>query len=379
VEPESHQALIVGAGAAGLAAAATLRRRGIDALVLDRADRIASSWRGRYDGLRLNTDRWMARLPCSPPPRRRWPGRDEFVSYLETYRERNRIAVRFGVEVTGLERGGSGWLLRTDNSVLTAPFVVIATGRDHQPVLPDWPGVAGFSGELLHAARYLRPEPFEGRDVLVVGAGNSATEIALQLSRAGAARVRMAVRTPPNLVSDHIFGVPSTLWARMFEILPPVLLDPVGRWITSTFVGDLSESGLGSAPLGIGSELPAVGRGPVVDRGFSAALRRGEIEVVPAVTGFDGARVHLAGRPPICPHVVIAATGYRYGLEDLVGALGVLDESGAPTMRDGECHAEAPGLFFNGYRLALTGELPEMRRNARRIARTIARELDASP
>jgi putative flavoprotein involved in K+ transport len=373
--PERHGALVVGAGAAGLAAAAAVRRRGVEVLLVDRAESLGASWRGRYDGLRLNTDRWMARLPGSPPPRRRWPARDEFVAYLEAHRARHRLPVRFGTTVRRVERElSSGWLLRTDDGLLAAPFLVIATGRDRESVLPEWPGRDGFEGRLIHAAEYLSTAPFAGCDVLVVGAGNSATEIALQLSAVAGSRVRVAVRTPPNLLPDHIFGVPSTLWARTFERVPPPLLDPVGRWISSRYVGDLSAHGLPPAPLGLGTELRHKGLGPVVDRGFSAAVRAGAIEVVAAIAGFEGRDVLLADGARMRPEAVIAATGYRFGLEGLVGDLGVLDERGAPAMRDGDPHPAAPGLFFNGYRLALTGELPEMRRNGRRIARAIAHE-----
>jgi putative flavoprotein involved in K+ transport len=370
---ERHEVLIIGAGGAGLAAAGALHRRGIRALVLDRDLRVGSSWRGRYEGLRLNTDRWMARLPGSPPPRDRWPSREGYVAYLEAHRARHRLEIRLGTDVRGVERGVSGWVVRTDRGDLAAPFVVVATGRDREVVLPDWPGQESFEGRLIHASRYLSAAPFAGMDVLVVGAGNSATEIAWQLATFADARVRVAVRTPSNLFPDHVFGVPSTLWARALEPLPPRLLDPIGRWIASRYIGDLSAHGLARPPLGIGSELRRKGLGPVIDRGFTEALRAGAIEVVAALAGFDGPDVVLADDTRLRPQVVIAATGYRFGLEGLVGGLGILDESGAPLMRDGDTHPAAPGLFFNGYRLALSGELPEMRRNGRRIARAISR------
>jgi putative flavoprotein involved in K+ transport len=370
---ERHEVLIIGAGGAGLAAAGALQRRGIRPLVLDRDLGVGSSWRGRYEGLRLNTDRWMARLPGSPPPRDRWPSRESYVAYLEAHRARHRLEIRLETTVRGVERGVSGWLVRTDRGDLAAPFVVVATGRDREVVLPDWPGQESFEGRLIHASRYLSAAPFAGMNVLVVGAGNSATEIAWQLATSAGARVRVAVRTPSNLFPDHVFGVPSTLWARALEPLPPRLLDPIGRWIASRYIGDLSAHGLGRPPVGIGSELRGKGLGPVIDRGFTKVLRAGAIEVVAALAGFDGPDVLLADDTRLRPQVVIAATGYRFGLEGLVGGLGILDERGAPLIRDGDTHPAAPGLFFNGYRLALSGELPEMRRNGRRIARAIAR------
>ena len=238
--------------------------------------------------------------------------------------------------------------------------------------MPQWPGADCFAGQLLHAVEYRTTTPFIGKDVLVVGAGNSGTEIATQLARAGARRVRVAVRTPPNLMPANLFGVPITLWARVTERLPAWVLDPIGRGIQRAWIGDLSACGLQAAPMGIASELAHKGLGPVIDRGFSDALRAGEIELIAALESFDGADVCLSDGICIRPEVVIAATGYRFGLEELAGELGVLQSNGKLAMRDGHSHPAAPGLFFNGYWLPQTGELPAMRRNARRVARTIA-------
>jgi putative flavoprotein involved in K+ transport len=116
--------------------------------------------------------------------------------------------------------------------------------------------------------------------------------------------------------------------------------------------------------------------GPVMDRGFVAALRRGAIEIVPAVEGFAGELVRLSSGAGIAPDVVVAATGYRPGLEPLVGHLDVLDERGLPLVRDGRGELpDAPGLHFNGYWLPLSGQLPAMRRSSKRIATAIRKRL----
>jgi putative flavoprotein involved in K+ transport len=377
-EPERRDALIVGAGPAGLAVAAQLVRRGIDALILERTETVGSSWRTRYDGLRLNTDRWMARLPGLLVPQGRWPSRDDFVAYLETYSERYGVAMRFGTTVERIEHCSRDWLVQSSKGPLLARFLIITTGRDRVAELPRWPGAEGFEGELLHAVEYRSAARFADKDVLVIGIGNSGTEIATQLARSHAERVRVAMRTPPNLVPANLFGVPITLWARATERVPRWILDPFGRLIQRAFIGELSAHGLPHAPMGIATELARKGLGPVIDRGFSEALRAGEIELVAALEGFGGADVHLSDGTRIRPDVVIAATDYRFGLEELVGELGVLTPSGEPAMRDGRSHPSAPGLFFNGYWLPQTGELPAMRRGARRIARAIAREVGGS-
>jgi hypothetical protein len=134
-----------------------------------------------------------------------------------------------------------------------------------------------------------------------------------------------------------------------------------------------SPHGLPPAPYGIGTELRVKGLGPVADRGFVEALKAGRVELVPPVEGFDGADVLLAGGRRIQPEVVIAATGYRMGLEPLVGHLGVLRPSGRPHFVRGETNPAAPGLHFNGYWLPLSGELPAIRRTTKRIGAEITR------
>lgn len=114
-------------------------------------------------------------------------------------------------------------------------------------------------------------------------------------------------------------------------------------------------------------------RAPAYAERFVPLLKAGRIEIVAAVEGFDGADVLLADETRIQPQAVIAATGYRRGLEPLVGRLGVLGEDGIPLVGGGEQHPSAPGLFFTGYRPDLSGHLRPMRAEARAIARAAAR------
>jgi hypothetical protein len=372
---EDHEAIVIGAGVAGLSAAADLGRRGVRALVLERGEGVGSSWERRYDGLRLNTFRWHSSPLHSRIPRSagRWPSREALVEHLREYAHRERIEIEFGTAVRRIDRAAGGYLVETSAGAREVRFVVVATGYDHSPRIPEWPGADGFGGELIHAREYRSPDPFAGRDALVVGAGNTGTEIAAQLARAGAARVRMAVRTPPNLVPLELFGVPITYLARAAEMAPEPLANLVGRGLSRYVVGDLGPYGLRPAPLGIATELRVKGLGPVLDRGIGAELRAGRVEVVPAVDSFGGADVSLADGQRIRPEVVIAATGYRMGLEPLVGHLGVLLPSGKPACRRGESHPASPGLHFNGYWLPMSGELPAMRRTTKRIGAEITR------
>jgi putative flavoprotein involved in K+ transport len=372
--PARTEVAVVGAGAAGLGVAAGLRRREIEAVVLERSA-VASSWRARYEGVRLNTVRWMSSLPGMAIPRSagRWPSRDELVVYMERYADREGLDVLTGVSVQRIERDVDFYRLRTSAGDLEARFVVVAAGYDHTPSVPAWPGRDDFTGELLHSADYRNAERFRGKCVLVAGMGNSGCEIASELVRGGA-RVQVAMRTPPNLLRREIFGVPATVLARLSECQPAPLVDRSGFLLQRLLFGDLTRYGLPRAPHGIATELRVKGLGPVVDSGFVGALKSGQLELLAPIARLERAEVILADGRRVQPEVLIAATGYRHELERLVGHLGVLTDTGRPVARRGSTHPAAPRLYFNGYWLPMSGQLPAMRRTTKAITSGIARE-----
>src|SRR3954451_22425251 len=128
---ESHEAIVTGAGPAGLATAARLKKRGIDAVLLERDEAVASSWRKHYDRLHLHTVRWLSHLPGYRLSRRhgRWVHRDGVVRYLERYARHHALDVRLGLEVRRIDRAeGPGWRVDTSDGPLEAERVVVATG-----------------------------------------------------------------------------------------------------------------------------------------------------------------------------------------------------------------------------------------------------------
>src|SRR5919112_2481839 len=141
--------LVVGAGPAGLAVAASLRKRGIEPLVVDRGSAVGDSWRNRYDRLHLHTPRVQSALPGMRIPRSagRWVARDDMVRYLADYAAHHGIEPRFGTTVQRLERDDDEWIAETDDGKLRAHQVVLASGFKSEPVLPAWPGADTFPGE----------------------------------------------------------------------------------------------------------------------------------------------------------------------------------------------------------------------------------------
>jgi putative flavoprotein involved in K+ transport len=370
-----HEALVIGAGAAGLASAAMLKNQGVPAVVLERSSQVGSSWAARYDELRLNTLGWMSRQPGYGVPGgpRRFPSRDAWVDYLARYAAHHALRIDFGVDVKRIERERGGWRVESSTGAPHAATVVVATGYDREPVMPEWPGREGFRGELIHAAQYRNSAPYRGRDVLVVGPNVTGSEIAFYLSEGGAGRVRVAVRTPPNIIRRCRFGVPLNPAAVLLDRLPAGVGDRMAALTQRVTFGDLSPYGLPRPPLGLVSTNRQKRQGPVVDDGFVHTVKRGRIEIVAAVEAFDGADVVLADGSRIHPEAVVAATGYRRGLDTLVGHLGVLEDDGTPQYLGASTHPRAPGLHFVGYATPLSGQLRGIRLDAKRMARAVAR------
>ncbi|GGW58911.1 flavin-containing monooxygenase [Streptomyces xantholiticus] len=365
---------VVGGGPGGLAAAAALRERGVRAVVLEKSESVGASWRLHYDRLHLHTTRRLSALPGLPMPRSfgRWVSRDDLVRYLEKYAEFHELEVVTGVEVSRIEPAGSDWLLHaTGGRELTGRAVVVATGYNHTPHLPDWPGRDTYTGGLLHAGDYRNPVPYAGKDVLVVGVGNTGAEIAVDLVEGGAARVRLAVRTVPHIVRRSTAGWPAQRTGVLVRRLPVPLVDKAGDLMCRIAVPDLTEQGLPRPDTGLYSRVEQ-GAIPVQDVGLIDAVRTGRVEPVAALDAFDDGKAVLADGTRISPDAVIAATGYRRGLEGVVGHLGVLDERGRPVVRGGRTPEQAPGLYFTGFTNPISGMLREMAIDARKIAKALS-------
>lgn len=366
--------MVIGAGPAGLGTAAMLRRRGVQALLVDRADAVATSWRARYDGFRLNTSSWFSYLPGQRFPRTadRWPSRDELVAYYQSYAERNGLRFRGGTEVERVDRSDGGWVLRTSGGQIDTRYVVIATGKYRTPIIPSWPGRESFEGEVIHSTEYRNAQPYAGREVLVIGPGASGFEIATQVASADGSKVWLAVRTPPHIVRRNVGPLPVDLFAVLGRRLPVPVVDRLGKIIRRLTIGDLTGYGLQTPPDGVYTRLKRTGMVGTVDGPYLDSVKSGAVTVVPALERFDGRAVILADGSRLNPATVIAATGFHRDLEPLVGHLGVLTRDGHPAAHGARTHPDAPNLHFIGFSEPLSGNLRELRLVAKRIAHAIA-------
>jgi putative flavoprotein involved in K+ transport len=359
--------VVIGAGAAGLASAAMLQRSGHKVVVLER-ETIGAPWAHRYERLHLHTVRWLSGLPGYRMPRAlgKWPSREGVREYLQEYARHHALDVRTGVEAGRAERTASGWTVTAAMGDHEGDRVVVATGYSSVPFLPDWPGQ--FAGDLVHSADYRNPAPYAGRRVLVVGAGNSGAEIATDVADGGAAATFLAVRTPPSIVRRDTLGFPSQVIGLATPHLPVRVVDRIGRALRRVSVPDLAPYGL-PPPARPYSDFMRRKVLPILDVGLVDAVRTGRVRVVAALERFDGPRAVLADGSEVEIDAVIAATGFRTGLEPLVGHLGVLDDHGEPRVHGAEEDPRAPGLHFVGYRVTLGGAIRLAGIEAKQLAR----------
>ena len=365
---QNKAAIVIGAGPAGLAAAAELQKVGYSVIVLDKADTAGSSWSHHYDRLHLHTARTKSQLPGKPMPRSygRWVARDDFRAYLADYAK--QLDVRYGTTATSVAKKDGRWLVGSTIGDLTADAVVVATGYNHTAKIPDWPGLKSYTGRVVHSSEYRNPAALDAKHVLVVGPGNSGAEIAADLTGAGIA-VTLAVRTPPNIVRREVLGIPTQSLTLSTYPLPTKVADKVARGMQILTVGDLSKYGLQKAPRGIFSQQAEDDVTPTIDVGLIDALKAGKITVVGAVESFTKDAAVLADGTTVSPDVVLVATGFQRGLEPLVGELGVVAPGGRPLINADEQLPGLEGLFFLGYSNPITGNIRQVAIDAKKIAK----------
>ena len=361
-------AIIVGAGPAGLACAAALTTRGLKATVLEKADHVGSSWRRHYDRLHLHTDRNHSALPGMEMPRSYplYPSRAQVVDYLEDYAAHFGIRPMFDTAVASLRHEKGQWHASTAAGEFVAPIAIVATGIAGAPYRPSWPEMDRYAGVLVHSSDYRNPQAYAGKRVLVVGFGNSGGEIALDLVQAGV-DVALSVRGPVQILPRDLLGLPILTWAILYRPLPARLVDIINAPVLRLALGSMEELGLQRAKKGPARMVREDGRVPLIDIGTLARIRDGSIKLREGIDRFTGRGVVFANRTNEDFEAVILATGFRPDLRPLVPDVkGVFGDIGMPLVT-GRATA-VPGLYFCGQFVSPTGQLREIGIEARRIA-----------
>jgi putative flavoprotein involved in K+ transport len=362
----SWEAVVIGAGPAGLATARELARHGIDHVVLERGT-IGHTWENLYDSLVLHTGKHLSGLPGMAFSRATalFPTRLDVLDYLNRYADTFRLPVETGVNVVDLTRTGDGWHLRAAGGrELRARTVVVATGIVANPVVPQIAGRERFRGSVMHSVEYRRPEPFKSQRVLVVGAGNSAAEIAAEVAEAGAT-VTLAVRSGARIVPRALLGVPIQYFAVAFATLPRPAQQVVAEAIARTSELIRGPAVLPRPPRRRCSDIPLIGFH------LADALRAGKVRAKRGVLELTdvGARFADGSEEPF--DRVMLATGYRAAVALLEGRIR-LDACGFASRRNRVASRDQPDLYFVGHNYDARGGLRNIAQDAGLAAKMIA-------
>ncbi|PKU76026.1 putative indole-3-pyruvate monooxygenase YUCCA11 [Dendrobium catenatum] len=316
----AHPVIIIGAGPAGLATAACLSVRSIPYLILEREDCIASLWRHRtYSRLKLHLDKRFCQLPHMPPPADSptYMPRDRFIRYLDDYAAKFDVVPEFGSDVeSAVFREGDGkWVVKVrrvengEEREYVGRYLVAATGENAEPNVPKIEGIEGFTGELIHSADYKNGTKYEGKRVLVVGSGNSGMEIAYDLSSHGAVTsicVREILQVQVMSKEMINFGMHLLKYN-----MPLTIVDSFLILLSNIKYGDLSKFGIKKPKDGPFFLKATVGRSPVIDVGTIHKIKKGEIQVLPALSFIEGDWVKFTNGESHYFDTILFATGYK--------------------------------------------------------------------
>lgn len=310
---------IIGAGQAGLATAYCLKELGIDPLLLEAAPAIGTSWRNRYDSLKLFTPSQYSSLPGMrfPAPADHYPTKDEVADYLASYASAWALNVRTGTEVMELSRQSDHFSISHAGGTITARVVVVASGALQRPVIPAFAQNLSPSVLQLHSASYRNPEMISEGEILIVGGGNSGAQVAEELANARRS-VAVSIGKMPRHLPQRFFGKDIFWWLLKGGLISTRPAKVVGSKATT--------------PI------------PTIGTDLHALSRSGKIRLVPRVVGVDGDQVILDDQSRITPSTVIWATGFwnDFSWIDIDGATA----GPAPLHERGV--SPVNGLFFIG-------------------------------
>ena len=342
--------IIIGGGPAGLAVAGRMRKKGISFVILEQADDLASSWRGHYDRLCLHTVRTLSHLPHFPIPDSypMYLPRLDLIKYFESYAEKFDIKALLNKKVNAVIKEKDHWKLTVnDGEIFHAKNVIIASGVNRVPTVPQWEGQDEFEGLKIHSRVYKNPDPFKGKRTLVIGMGNTGAEVALDLAEQGV-ECAISVRSEINVVPRDLNGRPTQLTAKTLDKIPFGLGDWLGIQIRKFYYGDLTKYGLKTSKLAPVVQLKETGKTPVIDLGTIQKIKEGEIKVIGDIQSFQSDGVILKDGSLEKFDAIILATGYKAKVEEFIpGIESFLDQYRVPKQVIGE--GEFKGLYFVGF------------------------------
>jgi cation diffusion facilitator CzcD-associated flavoprotein CzcO len=362
--------IIVGAGAAGLATAACLKRVEVPSVILEASDDIATTWRSLYDRLHLHTIKQLSGLPGYPMPAKapRYLARDEVVAYLRDYARHFDLRIETAQRVTRAYRRNALWVVETPQGERTSQALVSTTGVFANPDEVSYPGQDTYTGRIERASTYREPSGYAGKRVLIIGSGNTGAEIAIDLAEHGV-ETSVSIRAGANVVPRELVGIPIQRWAHVIAALPGPMTRPIAAVMLRNSARRQQKAGV-PRPTGTVIGRPGV---PVIGLDFLRLAKSGAIAIRPGIQQFTPSAVVFADGREEFYDVVIFATGYRPALDYLDGLL-TLDEGGRPA-RDGVRSTDQPDLYFVGMQYDTRGTLFNISNEAPLAAMLIAASL----
>jgi len=348
--------VVVGGGQSGLVTGYHLKKRGIPFVILDAAVRTGDSWRKRWDSLRLFTPAGYDALDGMrfPAPSTSFPTKDQMADYLEAYAAKFELPIRHSVEVKRVTRQGDRYVVDTENARFEAEHVVVATSHYRSPRAPSFARLLVPGIRQLHSTEYRSPADLREGPVLVVGAGNSGAEIALELAKAGR-KVLLSGRD----VGGVPFGIESFI-ARV--LLVHVLFRLVFHRLLTI-----------RTPMGRRAARNSAGKGTPLIRTQLKDLAAVGVERVGRVRNVLGGMPLLDDGRTLDVTNVIWCTGFAPGYSWV--DLPIFDEHGEPFHDAGVARGE-PGLYFLGlpFLYAMSSIMIHgVSRDAARVVGTVAR------
>ena len=365
--------IVIGAGPAGLAVGACLKRAEIPCIILEKGDKVGSSWRHHYDRLHLHTDKKNSELPYLSFPKEypKYPSRPQVISYLEFYSQEFQLDIRFRQQVISVRYDDDQWEVETHETLYKSSNLVIATGYNREPVLPTWPGQDQFSGIIMHSCQYKNGELFRGKKVLVVGLGNSGGEIAIDLWEHGA-QVGLAVRGPVNVIPRELFGIPILRIGVLESKLPAKVADSLNALFLRAVIGDLTKYGLRKLRYGPVSQMRRDARIPLIDVGTLKLIKSHQVTVYQGIKEFTESGVVFTDGKQDQFNAIILATGYRPRVNTFLTGIAAATCDGKGTPLSSGRETRMPGLYFCGYYVSPTGMLRQIGIEAKNISAAIA-------
>ena len=372
------ETLIVGASISGLATAACLKKRGVDYTIIEKESRIASPWHNHYERLHLHTNKGLSNLPFKKFDKEipRYPARLEVIKYLEAYAKAFEIQPIFNTRAESVKRISDYWITETVREKIKSRFLVLATGCYAKPKLYQVKGIETFTGNVLHSCRYKTGRDFAGQNVLVIGFGNSACEIAIDLYEHGAMPA-MSVRSPVNIIPRDFLGFPVLRMAVLLSKLPGRLADLISAPLLNMVIGDITKLGLQKMPYGAFEQIQKDRKIPVLDIGIVKHIRKGRIRMYENIDYVEGHMVHFTDGEKGKFDSIIAAIGYYTDFAEFVQT----DKERAEDLKsqsDRQKYFGKDGLYSCGFWIGPTGVIREISLDAQRIARHIS-EHEKSP